>query len=503
MNNNLIIRADSGARIGAGHIMRCIALAQCYKARGGQVTFITNCQSSAIKQRLLREGFRIVSLSQPYPDPADWAVTTQELKACPDSWFVADGYNFDSKYQRRIKDLGYKLLVIDDMAELDHYYADLILNQNIYAQQLRYSFDSYTRLLLGTNYALLRTEFLEYKSRPDIPELARKILITLGGSDPDNVTLKIIRALKIVNIDNMEVVIVLGPENIHREEIENELRCAPFSHHLKLSVPDMSEVLAWADMAISAGGSTLWEIAYMGLPCLMIILTQNQAINAQKLAASEIILNLGWHDSVSEVQIARSIEKVIKSKKMREEMSLRSRSLVDGAGRERVVEFMMPMKLSLRSVLEEDREIIWKWANDAETRAVSFFPEFIPWDEHLKWFKSKLDNQKCFFYLAVNQNGIPIGQVRVERNKDKAVISVSIDKIFRGCGYGSVVIGMASQMFFRACDESFINAYIKQSNKASECAFINAGYKKERETTIHGQRAVILRLQRGKDDKNK
>lgn len=501
--NNLIIRADSGARIGAGHIMRCIALAQCYKARGGQVTFITNCESRDIKQRLLREGFRIIPLSQPYPDPADWEVTTQELKACPDSWLVADGYQFDSKYQCRIKKSGYKLLVIDDLAKIDHYYADLILNQNIYAQQLRYSSEPYTRLLLGNRYALLRTEFLKYKSPPDIPEIARKILVTLGGSDPDNVTLKIIRALKMVDIDNMEVVIVLGPENLYREEIKNELRRMPFGHRLKLSVRNMPEVMAWADMAISAGGSTFWETAYMGLPCLMIILAENQAANAEKLAANEVVLNLGWHDSVSETQIAQNIEKVIKSKKIREEMSFRSRTLIDGTGRERVVEFMLPLKLSLRLALEKDCEIIWKWANDTETRAVSFYPEFIPWDDHIRWFRSKLNDEKCFFYLVINQKGDSIGQIRIEKNKDEVVISVSIDKIFRGCGYGSIAIKMASQMFFHACDELFIRAYIKQGNKASERAFIKAGYKKEKETIIHGQRAISLRLQRGIDDKNK
>lgn len=505
MNNNLIIRADSDSRIGAGHVMRCIALAQCYQARGGQVTFIINCGSRAIKQRLSSEGFRIVPLSRPYPDPADWEVTTQELKACSDPWLVVDGYHFDSKYHCRIKELGYKLLVIDDMAKLNHYYADLILNQNIYDQQLQYSFEPYTRLLLGSRYALLRTEFLEYKYKnlPDMPEIARKILVTLGGADPDNLTLKIIRALKMVDVDNMEVVIVLGPENIYREEIKNELCHMSFGHRLKLSVRNMSEVMAWADMAISAGGGTFWETAYMGLPCSMIILAENQVANVEKLSANGVILNLGWHDSVSENQMAQSLEKVIKSKKMREEMSLRSKALVDGAGRERVVEFMTAMKLSLRSVLEQDCEVIWKWANDAEARAVSFYPEFIPWDDHIRWFRSKLNDPKCFFYLVINQKGTLIGQVRIEKNKDEVVISVSIDKVFRGCGYGSVVIGMASQMFFRACDESFISAYIKQGNKASECAFIKAGFKKERETTIRGQRAIILRLHRGTDDKNK
>lgn len=499
---NILFRVDASHKIGFGHIIRCLSLAQCCKIQGCNVTFITNCESEGINQQLLSEGFGIVPLDSFYPDPNDWKITFKELKACSYDWFVLDGYHFDSKYQYKIKETGCKLLVIDDMAKLEHYPADLILNQNIYAEQLQYSCEPYSRLLSGVSYTLLRSEFLNIdKSLKDIPQVVRKILVTMGGSDPNNVTFKIVQALKMLDIKNIEVIIVLGPANHCKEKIENALSQKPFVYSILSSVKNMPEIMAWADLVISAGGSTCWEILYMSLPCLIIVLAENQRVNAEILEKEGVVLNLGWYENVSESQIVDSLEKIIKDKKLRENMSMRSKAFVDGKGRERIVELMMPKSISFRSVLENDCEIIWKWANDSETRAVSFCSEFIPWDKHIHWFMKRIKDPRCFFYLVINKMGIPIGQLRIEKNEEEFVISVSIDKMFRGRGYGSIVLRRGSEMFFNFFEEEFISAYIKKDNEASKYAFVKAGYKKERETIICGQAAILLKLKR--NDKNK
>ena len=116
------------------------------------------------------------------------------------------------KCEKAIRKNDYRLIVIDDMAHLDHYHADILLNQNIHASSLRYSCERDTVKLLGCEYVLLRMEFLKYKDwKRDIPYKAKNILVTMGGGDPDNVTLKVIRALNSLYDWDLEVIIVAGP----------------------------------------------------------------------------------------------------------------------------------------------------------------------------------------------------------------------------------------------------------------------------------------------------
>ncbi|MGQ9755923.1 MAG: UDP-2,4-diacetamido-2,4,6-trideoxy-beta-L-altropyranose hydrolase, partial [Desulfotomaculales bacterium] len=195
-NRTLIIRADANAWIGTGHLMRCLALAQAWQDHGGKVVFITACNSPFLKQRLRNEGFDVVGLQYVHPDPADLKTTMNVLAVHPGAWLVLDGYHFDFTYQRLVKEAGHQLLVIDDMAHLDRYNADIVLNQNIHAHNLHYFCEPYTRLLLGTKYVLLRREFWSWRNyKREVPEVAKKVLVTMGGSDPGNVTLKVIRAL--------------------------------------------------------------------------------------------------------------------------------------------------------------------------------------------------------------------------------------------------------------------------------------------------------------------
>ena len=203
----LLIRADANSHIGTGHVMRCLALAQAWQAAAGKVIFITACESEALRRRLIGERLEVVALS----DPRDWQVVARALAAHPDAWVALDGYHFDTAYQQRFKDAGHRLLVIDDLAQLDQYVADLVLNQNLGAQGLTYAHQPATRLLRGTDYVLLRKEFLSHlETRREAPERARKILVTLGGADPDNATLTIVRALQRLDADSLEVVVAVG-----------------------------------------------------------------------------------------------------------------------------------------------------------------------------------------------------------------------------------------------------------------------------------------------------
>ena len=141
---------------------------------------------------------------------------------------VLDGYQFDVEYQRRLKAAGVKLLVVDDTGHAGAYAADLVLDQNAHATKDFYARrESYTQLLLGPRYALLRREFKPWRSwRREIAPVARKVLVTVGGSDPDNVTLRVIRALRILAEHKLKATVVVGGSNPHAHDLEPEAQSA-------------------------------------------------------------------------------------------------------------------------------------------------------------------------------------------------------------------------------------------------------------------------------------
>lgn len=496
-NNYLIIRADADARMGAGHLMRCLALGQAWKDAGGRIIFITSCADEWLLQRLCSEGFTVHRLGRPYPDDQDWGMTEHLLSENPNSWLVLDGYHFDSDYQKRVKEAGYRLMVIDDTGHLPHYYGDIVLNQNIHAKDLCYSCEPYAKLLLGPQYVLLRREFLKWRGwKREIPEIARKVLVTLGGSDPDDVTLKVIRALQNLEIDALEATIVAGGSNPNFGELQSAVRASRLPMRLESNVTNMPELMAWADVAVSGGGSTCWELAFMGLPDLVSILADNQIPIAGRLEEMGSAVNLGWYENLSSSQIARELKRLVVAAEKRAGMAHRGQELVDGKGTTRVLTHMRVQTLSLRKVREEDRQLLWEWATDPDVRAGSFSSEPIPWEEHVLWFKSKLNDPHCIFYIATNGNDVPIGQARYDVDRNESVVSVSVDRNCRGKGYGSAIICLASHKLFDTSDVSVIHAYVKDGNEPSVRAFVKAGFKNMGMAEFRGYRAIHLVLRK-------
>jgi UDP-2,4-diacetamido-2,4,6-trideoxy-beta-L-altropyranose hydrolase len=166
---------------------------------------------------------------------------------------------------------------------------------------------------------------------------------------------------------------------------------------------------------------------------------------------------------------------------------------VDGLGATRVAEAMDPTDITLRHVQEQDCELVWRWANEPRARAVSFSSNPIPWEDHRQWFAEKLHSKNGVFYMATNQHGTPVGQVRVDPGESGSLISVSLDRDFRSLGLGSRVIRAASERAIRERHLERIDALIKAENSASVMAFSKAGYKSVGKETHQGCAAVRMR----------
>lgn len=252
----------------------------------------------------------------------------------------------------------------------------------------------------------------------------------------------------------------------------------------------MPELMAWADMAIAAGGSTNWELAFMGLPTIILVLADNQRAIAEKLGETKATVNLGWHENISATQIASMVAQLVINTDTRTEIVKSSQKLIDGEGCKQVLRYLEAKLLKLRSVSPEDCRLLWEWSNELEVRAASFFTGLIPWQEHVQWFKSKLNASDCIFYIAVDRNDAPVGQVRYDiKNNEEAVISISIDKRFRYQGYGNYLINLGCEQIFSDSNLFRINAYIKPNNKSSINTFTQADFKNIGTTTIQGHLA--------------
>ncbi len=477
--------------------MRCLALGQAWQDAGGNVVFAMAESTPAVDARLRCEGMEIVQLDVSPNSVQD----VRKVKALAGdrraAWVVVDGYQFDSEYQRSLKNAGLKLLFVDDLGQCERYFADIVLNQSVHASEEMYAnHEIYTRLLLGPRFAMLRRDFQPWtKWRREITPNGHKVLVTMGGSDPDNVTAIVLEALRALEIDELEVVAVLGGSNPHVDSLERFASQSPSIRFLR-DAPNMPELMAWADIAVSAAGSTCAEMGLLGLPAILIDLAENQTPVAQELDRRQAAIHLGSSKDVTPAQTAGQVQSLLLSAEHRICLSERSRALVDGEGAGRVSAAIHGCDLHLRRVQEKDCRQLWEWANDPEVRPVSFATEPISWQRHLEWFNSRLRDPNAVLYLAVDSADIPAGQVRFQIGSTRAAVSISMAPPFRGKGYGKVVLAMATGDLFRKTAVTQIDAYVKPNNTASLRLFTRAGYALERAESIRGHQAIHFALKR-------
>jgi UDP-2,4-diacetamido-2,4,6-trideoxy-beta-L-altropyranose hydrolase len=504
--NTLIIRADASVAIGTGHVMRCLSLAQAWQDAGGNVVFAMAESTPAIDARLRLEGMALFSLKScpnSIQDAQNLVAVARHHQA---TWVVVDGYRFNSAYQYKVKNAGLKLLSVDDLGQCEHYFADLVLNQNVHAREQIYaSREAYTRLLLGSCFAMLRRDFRRWsKWHREIAPHGRRVLVVMGGSDPDNITAVVLKALRKGEIDGLEVIAVVGGSNPHINFLERFASQSP-PIRLHRDAANMPELMAWADIAVSAAGSTCAEMCLLGLPAILLDLAENQTPVAEELGRRQAAIHLGSSKQVTVAEISEKVRSLLLSTELRVSLSQRSRELVDGEGAERVAAAIQGDDLRLRRIREKDCRQLWEWANDPEVRPVSFATEAIPWERHLEWFNSKLRDPNAVLYLVVDGAAIPAGQVRFQIGGTRAAVSISLAPPFRGKGYGSAVLAMATEDLFRTSAVKEIDAYVKPNNAASIRLFVRAGYTRERIETINGQQAVhfvfkkVLRDERQED----
>jgi len=486
----LIIRADATAAIGHGHVMRCLALAQAWQDRDGECVFAVSKPLPAIEKRLNAEGcevFEVAAQPGSHEDAREIAELAEQKAA---QWVLADGYHFGIEYQQVLKSAGLKLLLVDDYGQIAAHAADIVLDQNAGARQSFYeSRGPGTPLLLGTRYTMLRREFRVWREwKREIPEVARKILVTMGGSDPENLTARVIQALEKLLGRDLAIIVVIGSGNQRRAELQELASRSKSGLRLQVDVANIPDLMAWADIAVSSASSTCWEMCLVGLPMIVTDAARNQQELACEIQSREIGIQIPAARFTPSV-VARDLASLLADSRLRSHMSTRARALVDGRGSERVIAAMRAHDFTLRRVADGDCRLLWEWTNDSQVRRASFASATISWEEHRRWFNRKINDDQCRWLIFSNQEAAAVVRIEMTSATD-AEIGMTVASKFRSQGLAPYFLQRAVQQVFTTSSLDRLHARIKPDNPASLAAFEGSGFVLVGTTVVRDQGAL-------------
>jgi len=348
-----LFRADGSHRLGVGHIMRCLALAQGLEETGVRPVFVIRDYEPEITELIQQYGYDVETIAQDSSFPEDAFLTSEFASQHGVKLILTDLSNANAlanldeygRYLETLKATGKFLITIDGLGEDSistkmPFPCDIVIIPYYGAENRNYKFYSSTKSLLGPAYFIFRKEFIEAaKASRVMKEDAQNILVTIGGSDPLNLTVKVARALDRLSVTSLNLRIVIGPgfADSVRQELERTLKGFKGNYELIMESNNLADLMLWADLAITGGGLTKYETAVSGTPSIVISQDEHQLEPTKEFERCGTILHLGLGSKVDDVDIAKAVEKLLADDALRAEMSEKGWNLVDGKGIERVI----------------------------------------------------------------------------------------------------------------------------------------------------------------------
>jgi len=299
---NIVFRVDSSTKMGTGHLMRCLALADEFNRQNKKTTFICRNLTGSSINLVKQKNHKVITLPidtgfQSDNFYLDLLGATQEVDAQQTieatseniDLLIVDSYALDETWHKKLRPCVKKILVIDDLAD-KNIDCDVLLNQNLGSKKEDYKnkVPDDCRLLLDCEYALLRLEFGKLRSQAlekrKNTKRIKNILVSMGGSDTKNFTYDILQNVG----DNFNITVVLGMLSPHNKMVQNYAKDKDIK--VIINASNMAELMLEADLAIGAGGSTSWERCCLGLPTLLFVTAENQRAVAENLEHSGAVI---------------------------------------------------------------------------------------------------------------------------------------------------------------------------------------------------------------------
>lgn len=344
---DVVIRVDSSAHIGSGHVMRCLVLGSCLKDSGCIVQFATRGQPSDLNDLIEEKGFKIINLTRPKKfkvpnnssDYSSWLQVTEDFE-CKDflekvtyaDLVIVDHYGINIKWHQQVKkSLKCTLMVIDDLVR--PHKADIVLDQTLNRQSSEYTSYHPCLALTGTDYALLKPDFASAREvLKKQPRLKHNILISMGGIDKPNASLSVLTAL--LNEEKiLPVTVLLSQRSPNYEQVKSfALKHSEWVEHIEF-VDDMPALMSQFSIMIGAPGSTSWERACLGIPSIVVPIADNQNTIAQQLEQANAVKVVGLNDITADLSYA--LQEIITQW---ESYSRHNLALCDGLGCKRTIQ---------------------------------------------------------------------------------------------------------------------------------------------------------------------
>ena len=451
MKINLYIRVDGYSEIGLGHLYRCMSLADMIE-KFFNIIFVCKKIPNDVINLIKNSNYSIFSIEK----EEEFLVLIQRK-----DFVLLDGYDFNLEYQKIIKSKECKLIIIDDVHE-NKFYADLIINQNPAISEKDYSIVSPVKFALGLDYVLLRRPFLNATNFVRNASAIKKVLICFGGADKLNLTEStLIETLKFSKFEQISV--VTGSEYKNRDIIDNySLKYDYVRHYHNITANQISDLMLNSDLGIIPSSGIVLE----ALACKMNIISgmyaDNQKLLFKYLAENKFITSA---NNFSKADLNAALLEVVDKR-------IISNNVIDGKSPFRIFCIFLDLACNLRPANLNDIELLFNWANDKSVRKNSINKDNILWDNHIKWFSSKVQSKKTVIYI-LDIFTKSVGQIRYDFNGDYWEIDYSIDTDYQGMGLGKYILSKTLLKF----ENKTIKGNVLSTNISSIKAFQSVGFK--------------------------
>jgi len=445
-------RFEASADIGAGHAIRSCVLADALVERGWVCKVVITLENYDFIPALKR--FQRIDPEDFYHNPP----------IC--DLLVIDHYGLDQNYEKHFRPFVKRMMVIDDLANRKHD-CDVLLDQTYGRDAGDYKelVPEQCEILAGVDYVLLRKEFIllrpkAVEKRRQTTEI-RRILISLGGGDSKNYTLKALEMIKQSGFKGA-IDIVLGFASSNVESVKNYIRDFPCECTLYVDA-DMPKLMYEADLAIGAAGSSVWERCCLSLPQYLVQTAENQSSIVKEFPSFP---NLEFKEFYDNINFNYQHDFILPK--------------IDGLGIFRVMNYLMENHdassrlISHVKICEKDIDLIFHWQQNSAIRKFSFNKESPSYEDHKKWFYEKIKNPNVVFEKII-AHGKPCGTLRLDYcvGDDFWELSWYILPEFQGKGIGTIALNFAKSLVLG----NPINAFVFKENIFSQRALNKAGFK--------------------------
>lgn len=348
---NILIRVDSSNLIGSGHLMRCLTLAERQRKAGDNVVFVCRDLDGNLSNIVCERDFGLVLLPKVdnhgnFTGYAKWLTVTQQQDANDTimaistmehiNCVVVDSYAIDETWEKMIRPYTDEIFVIDDLANRVHD-CDFLLDQDLYDNmEQRYNglVPDHCKKMLGPRYALLREEFYKAREKQKKREtVVKNILVFYGGVDTTDETTKAIVALKDLRSELADVTVdvIVGASNARKNKLKAICEKSEVMKWIRYheQVENIAEFMCKADLMLGAGGTTMWERCFLGLPAVVTAVADNQVDCCIAARDRELIEYLGVWNEVTIQDIKEKVCEFLSPTRLRKMQESIRRNFID------------------------------------------------------------------------------------------------------------------------------------------------------------------------------